>query len=277
VNAAARSAIPAELQKRRQWVVWRREERDDRPTKVPYRAGAPRVRASSTDARTWGTFEQALHALENRDADGVGFVFDAGDPFCGIDLDGCREPGGVWNANAQAIVDRLDSYTEMSPSGDGLHVIVRARLDGGRCRRGPVEMYGQGRYFTITGVRVDGVPHAPMPRQRELDELRARLFPPPVDPRAGSRGPRDVPQSDRGLLERAFAASNGVAFERLFNGNTGGYGSHSEADLALCAHLAYWTGGDPDRIDQLFRTSSLMRDKWERIDYRERTIAKALS
>jgi primase-polymerase (primpol)-like protein len=115
-----------------------------------------------------------------------------------------------------------------------------------------------------------------MPRQRELDELRARLFPPPVSP-SRPPGPRAVLQSDQDLLKRVFAAKNGAQVERLFNGDTTGYGSHSEADLALVAHLAFWTDADPDRIDRLFRSSGLMREKWERADYRVRTIAKALA
>ncbi len=81
---------------------------------------------------------------------------------------------------------------------------------------------------------------------------------------------------DRDLLDKASAASNGASFDALWRGDLSGYGSASEADLALCNHLAFWTGGDPARIDSLFRQSGLMRDKWDREDYRDRTIAKAL-
>jgi putative DNA primase/helicase len=277
VSVADRFAVPADLRSRRQWVVWRRERRGGKETKVPYQAASPRARASSTASDTWAPFEKAVAVVARGEADGAGFVFYEEDPFCGVDLDGCRSEGGELNAAAAAIVAELDSYTELSPSGSGVHVIVRARLDGGRCRRGPVEMYDRGRYFTITGARLAGIPHTPMPRQREIDALRVRLFPQPANTRPEARGPRAVPESDRELLERALAASNGAAFERLWGGDTSGYGSHSEADLALCAHLAYWTGGDPDRIDQLFRSSGLMRDKWERQGYRARTIGKAVS
>ena len=81
---------------------------------------------------------------------------------------------------------------------------------------------------------------------------------------------------DRDLLDKASAASNGADFDALWRGDLSGHGSASEADLALCNHLAFWTGGDPARIDSLFRQSGLMRDKWDREDYRDRTIAKAL-
>lgn len=192
-----------------------------------------------------------------------------------VDLDGCRNESGQLNPIAAAIVDELDSYAEWSPSGSGVHLIARGRLQGRRCRRGPIEIYDRGRYFTVTGQRLEGVPHSPMPRQRELDDLWARLFPKVVSP-PGRSGCRAVPEDDRDLLERVFAAKNGVEVERLFNGDTSCYGSHSEADLALVSHLAFWTNGDPERIDALFRASGLMREKWLRPDYRQRTIAKAL-
>ena len=79
------------------------------------------------------------------------------------------------------------------------------------------------------------------------------------------------------VVKKALAASNGARFSRLWNGDTEGYGSHSEADLALCGMLAFWTGGDAARIDTLFRQSGLYRKKWDRKDYRNRTITEALS
>ena len=262
-----RHDVPADLRKPRQWLVWRYEVRDDEETKVPYRAANPQLRASTTDTRTWGSFEQAVHVLEHGQTDGVGFVF-ADDPFSGIDLDDCRNPKtGELAEWAAAIVDELASYSELSPSATGVHVITRARLRGDGKRRGPVEIYDRGRYFAMTGKRLSGVPWSPMPRQRELDALVARLFPPQVDRPGRATSPRSiVVHYDRELLERAFVARNGNDFQRLWNGDTSGYSSHSEADLALVSHLAFWTGGDPDRIDRLFRSSGLFREKWERAD-----------
>jgi putative DNA primase/helicase len=146
--------IPEELTERPQWVCWCYEERDNKLTKVPktYRGTA----ASSTDESTWTTFECAAAAVgqtSGAGADGIGFVFSDDDPFCGIDLDNCRNPetGDIapW---AQEILDRVgDGYTEISPSGTGIHIIVKGAVRGGGMRRGPVEMYSRGRYFTITG------------------------------------------------------------------------------------------------------------------------------
>ncbi len=156
--------IPQELRELEQWVCWRGEERDGKLTKVPYTAGTVR-RASSTDPTTWSTFEEAFAAYEfGFDAlsdieygepsyDGIGFAFSGGDPFCGVDLDKCRDPetGDIapW---AQEIIDRAhEGYIEVSPSGTGIHIIIQGSVRGGGMRRGPVEMYSRGRYFTITG------------------------------------------------------------------------------------------------------------------------------
>jgi primase-polymerase (primpol)-like protein len=278
MNAGAHFAIPADLRARRQWVGWRRECRDGKATKVPYRATDPRVRASTTDARTWGSFDQAVAAVDRGKAEGIGFVFADSDPFCGIDLDGCRGEEGELSADAAAIVEELDSYTELSPSGRGVHVIVRARLEGARCRRGPVEMYDRGRYFTMTGARLAGLPHAPMPRQQQLHEVRARLFPPTPEPVRPPVAATVIVVDDEQLLVRAHTAANGAKFARLWNGDTSEYGGDdSRADLALISLLVFWTAGDVPRVDRLFRRSGLYRSKWEREDYRVRTITAALS
>ena len=149
--------VPAELAERPQWVCWLYEERDDKRTKVPYTPGTLR-RASSTDLMTWGTFDEAVDAYERSEPpyDGVGFVFSSADPYVGIDLDDCicdiDEYSAMVAPWAQEILDRVDDgYAEISPSGKGIHIIVRGSVRGGGMRRGPVEMYSRARYFAITG------------------------------------------------------------------------------------------------------------------------------
>jgi primase-polymerase (primpol)-like protein len=207
---------------------------------------------------------------------GIGFVFAADDPYCGVDLDGCLDCDHEWlDVKSKEIVEELDSYAEISPSGTGVHVLVRGGWNGDRNRNGSIEVYDHGRYFAMTGEKLAGTPWNPMPRQRQLDELRVRLLPEKTT--AVATFPRPVvARDDREVLERAFAAKNGMDFRRLWNGDTSGYGSHSEADLALLSHLLWWSGGDVDQADRLFRSSGLYRPKWERADYRERTIARAM-
>jgi len=149
------SECPETLREREQWVCWREETRDGKPTKVPVTPGTGGF-ASSTDPETWDAFETALEYTETEHADGVGFVFTDDDPIVGVDLDDCRDPetGDVDDA-AQDIIKRLDSYTEVSPSGTGYHVLITGELPEGRNRRGSVELYDTARFFTVTGDHVD--------------------------------------------------------------------------------------------------------------------------
>jgi putative DNA primase/helicase len=147
--------IPERLAERPQWVCWCLEEREGKPTKVPYVPGTVR-RASSTDLMTWATFSEARAAYEAGEPvayDGLGFVFCSADPFVGIDLDDCCDPNsGEISPWAQEIIDSVqEGYVEISPSGNGVHVIVEGTVRGGGVRRGKVEMYGRERFFTITG------------------------------------------------------------------------------------------------------------------------------
>jgi putative DNA primase/helicase len=142
--------IPRELKARPQWVAWRAV--GDKPDKVPYSAKTGR-RASSTDLLTWGTFEEALVAYENGEYDGLGFVFSSADPYTGLDLDNCVDGEGEIALWALEIVRYFDSYTELSATGTGLHVIVRG--DVPNRRKGEVEVYSSKRFFTVTGHFVE--------------------------------------------------------------------------------------------------------------------------
>jgi putative DNA primase/helicase len=141
--------FPEELRQRHQWVVWKLEERDGKPTKVPYIAGGS-GKASSTDSLTWRSFEEAVQALETGRYNGIGFVFSSGDPFAGVDLDDCRDPEtGELEEWAAKIVEAFGSYAEVSQSGTGVHIIVMGKAPNKK--RGKVEAYSSERYFTMTG------------------------------------------------------------------------------------------------------------------------------
>jgi hypothetical protein len=140
-------------------------------------------------------------------------------------------------------------------------------------------LYSTGRYFTVTGDLLLGAPATIEMRQAQLNHFYAEMFP------ARTPGPETESSgrlmlTDRVLLQKAQNATNGPAVARLWAGDTTGYPSHSEADLALCSHLAFYTGRDPERIDRLFRQSGLMRGKWDERrgaeTYGAQTIARAL-
>jgi hypothetical protein len=265
----------------RQWLCWRIEEREGKPTKVPY-SPLTGEKASTTNPDTWAGYSEAVEAYREHGYSGIGVVFSEDDPFCGVDLDGCLNPeAGEIEVWAREIIEELNSYTEMSPSGKGVHVLVRATLPEGRNRKGRFEAYDRGRYFTVTGKHLAGSPQTIESRQEELRAVLRRVFgeesanghTKPVAP----TDPLHNDLTDGEVIQKALAASNGARFSRLWNGDTSGYGSPSEADLALCGMLVFWTGGDTTRIDTLFRQSGLYRKKWDRNDYRNRTIREALS
>jgi putative DNA primase/helicase len=145
--------VPEEMRTYAHWVVWKLEQRETKPTKVPYIAGGMVKKASSTDSRTWRGFEEAVRAFETGRYSGVGFVFSSGDPFTGVDLDGCRDPEtGELEEWAAEIVAALGGYAEASPSGKGVHIIVRGKVPNKR--RGRIEVYSSERFFTVTGEAI---------------------------------------------------------------------------------------------------------------------------
>jgi hypothetical protein len=155
--------VPEELQQYPQWVVWKAAKITKRDgtvkiTKVPYnpKTGKP---ASTKRRGDWATFDDVCEALLMGGYTGIGFVFTADDPFVGIDLDNCVDESGSLRSDARRAVDELQSFTEKSPSGKGLHIICKGELPGGgHCdNKTGREMYQEGRYFTITADTLEGL------------------------------------------------------------------------------------------------------------------------
>jgi hypothetical protein len=275
------SKVPRELVLMPQWVVWKAALRNGKPTKLPVNPMTGRL-AAIDNSTSWADYESAVEAVGRFKGEGVGFVFTDSDPYTGIDLDDCRDPQtGEIQPWARDIVQALHSYTEISPSQQGVKIWVRGKLAAGKRNRtaleaGEVEIYSRDRYFTVTGQQLPGTPDTIEERQAALTSLHARIF---ASKRNSKKPPAPVGSAvgvdDAELLEHARSAKNGGKFADLWNGDHSGYSSQSEADLALCSMLAFWTGKNRVRMDLLFRQSGLMREKWEREDYRERTITAA--
>lgn len=284
---------PRALLELAQWVSWRKEQRhkpngDIYWTKVPYNPKTGK-KAATNRPETWGTYVEAVAAARRYHHDGVGFVVTTSDPFCGIDLDHCRDAEtGEIEAWARAIVAQMRSYTEVSPSGTGLRILVCGMLPPQHRRDGDIEMYDSGRFFTITGQHLGGMPFDLERRQEALDALHRAVFAARIygvdeaQPIRPSRGQGPTRLDDTAIVKQAQEARNGAKFARLWAGDTSEYGGNqSSADLALCNLLAFWSGGDATRMDRIFRQSGLMRAKWDELrgesTYGARTIAAALA
>lgn len=132
----------------------------------------------------------------------------------------------------------------------------------------------------MTGARLSLTPQTVNERTDDLAEVHDEYLASDDEDSGTTPPPADVESADLTddeIIQYAKNGENSEKFERLWQGDTSGYPSHSEADLTLCNNLAFWTGGDMHQIERLFYQSGLVRDKWRnREDYRERTIQKAI-
>lgn len=264
----------------RQWVCWVWVPRKNgRPQKMPIDPTTGKA-ASVTNRSTWSTLEKALHSRTEFDLEGIGFVFTEEDRFAGIDLDDCRDPETQkitrW---ARKIIEAVNSYSEISPSGTGIKIFLKGEFP--RSAKGEhVEMYDRFRFFTVTGWHVKGTP--PDITQPDPDILLKlyqkcrRLKAPKM-----SESPSATSERRITLLARSDPQKGKSAFRQLFDGDTLGKPSPSEADFALCLKLARLTNCNVYQIDSIFRQSRLFRAKWDRAysdgtTYGQRTIEKAI-
>lgn len=269
--------IPAELMALNQWVVWKFVQKEDRMTKLPYQING--VEADSTNPETWTSFKEACAASVN--FDGIGFVFTEESGIVGVDFDHVVVDG-QWKKTTQDEVFSFKSYSEVSPSGNGIHVYVFAEKPGDKCKKAlsdgtEREMYSKGRFFTVTGEHIEGTPTSVKNAQGAVTKLYNVWFAEQKKKNTSNTGKSPDMEDDQ-ILGICRGAKNADKFSKLFNkGDLTDYNNDaSAADQALCNILAFYTQ-KPEQIDRLFRQSALMRDKWDREDYRNRTIEAALN
>ncbi len=302
-------AIPEELKVLKRWVVWKYVERPgaEKPTKPPYNAATDEL-AESNNSVTWSTFEVALKALETGKYEGLGFMFgyeeSNGITYSGVDLDNLTSPEKWEEANQ--IIKFFDSYAEISPSKQGVHILFKGSKGEGRPRERTkgVEIYDKTHYFTVTGWKVKGAPATVNEREEQLREFYDKIFSSPeakreTDPAEEKRviedrrpepvalppvvshpvAPANPTLSDEEVVAIASRAANGEKFRRLYNdGDISAYDDDdSSGDMALMCVLAFYTK-DPAQLERIFGNSALAgREKWQkRPDYRKRTIEAAL-
>lgn len=234
--------VPRELATRKQWVCWKlAPNHQGKVTKIPYRAKDGRE-AASTRSQDWSTLDEALDAVDKYGLDGVGFVFTDDDPYAGADLDHCIDESGNIHPEAQRLLDQIRSYTELSPSGTGVHVIYKGTVGTGSKVRmgwgGDLELYDRGRYFTFTGRSLNG------------SVVRSSSF--------------ELTEDDK-VIGKCRKGSKG--FIELFDeGDISNYeDDRSRADLALANMIAN-RAKDVDQLERILRRSALVREKWDSAD-----------
>lgn len=259
--------IPEELKDLEQWVCWVGSDKIPRSPKTG-------TNAKSNDSKTWGTFKQAVKACKSFGFDGIGFMFANG--YFGVDLDHCIDRVDF----CDEFVETLQSYAEISRSGSGIHIICKGELPDGARRRNGVEMYSTGRYFILTGKLYNEQYREVKDCTEAIKVLHSKYLP-AVTPKAEPRQPiTPIEMEDAEIIDKARNCKSGYLFNMLYQGNWQGvYSSQSEADLALCNQLAFWTQKNETQMDRIFRASGLYRKKWDEnrggMTYGAITVAKA--
>jgi hypothetical protein len=259
--------IPDELKAINAWLVWRYEDIGSaKPTKVPYNARTGKL-ASVNDPATWCDFDYAVTMV--RDYNGIGFVFRVDNGYTFIDLDYSDDP--VVTQRQIKIFQEFDSYAEISPSGRGLHIIVRGTVPSGR-RRSFVEVYSHARYATFTGNVYHNIGIAE--RQALVTQLWEQMGSGPATHLY--TGDEREKYTDAEILAQAKAAVNGEKFLLLQEGKWQDlYPSQSEADIAYIDIVAFYTQ-NRNQIERLFSLSGLgQRAKARRPDYIQRMILRS--
>lgn len=266
--------LPKELKENALFCLWKYEMRNGRKTKVPYQTNGKR--ADSSNKACFSDFDTVANLTQSYDGIGMGMF----QPFVAVDIDHCVD-GGKLSDMATDIVETLNSYTEYSPSESGVRIVAKAdTLSYDKVKyyinnqKIGLEVYVAGmtnKFVTLTGNTICEAPIAE--RTNEIMAILDKYMQKPVV----ALNPKKIVGSylsDESIIEKSAKSKQGEKFSALWNGEF--ETSHSEADQALCAVLAFWCGGDTEQMDRLFRKSKLYREKWERNDYREMTLQKAL-
>lgn len=259
--------IPKELKQLKQWVCWC----GDKLPKNPYTGG----NAQSNNKDTWADFDTACNAVTKYNFDGIGFMFANG--YFGVDLDKCIDNQDF----IDEFVETLQSYTEFSRSAKGIHIICKGDLPEGRRRCDNVEMYQTGRYFIMTG-NLYNTCYASILNCTESIKILHNKYLYSESPKVLPKQVQKLDLTDTEIIDKARNCKTGGVFNLLYSGNWEGlHSSQSEADLALCNHLAFWCQRDENQVDRIFRSSGLYRDKWDTKrganTYGQNTVAKAVS
>lgn len=278
------SNIPDELKQLNNWCVWKFEKRNGKRTKIPFNAATGEF-AKSNDKSTWSSYETAVNA---EGVDGIGFFFEP--PYLGIDIDDIDDDlhrfkqGDKLDNIVSEFNEAFKSYTEVSPSGNGLHIIVKGKIPGSRRRKGNIEMYDSGRFFTMTGKNIGKYKDVTEVSEQVFKTIYEKYLPDNTVkyPTTNNYQENIHNLSEIDVINEIYNSKQAKLFDDLMKGNYEPYyTSHSEADMALANILAFWCAKDYSQMDSIFRQSNLYRDKWDEkrknSTYGEQTLFKAIN
>jgi len=267
--------VPDDLKKIDRWVLWTQMERNGKLTKVPTSVDGQPINFLESSNRM--PFDKAITDLaDSVTATGIAFVFSEDDDLMGIDIDDCLRIDGL-HTSIDDLVRRMDTYTEVSPSGRGLKLFMRGRKPNGRCTTtkiegaARIEVFSEKRMFTVTGNHYSGTPRDIRGNQAEIEKacrqyLGGSTQRPVVHHDRHPQPLAELSAEDQQVVERAGASRRGETFRRLFDEGDlrGNRQDRSSGDQTLCNILADLCGPDGrDQVDRIFRRSALIRGKWD--------------
>ncbi len=254
--------IPEELKKYPHWINWKLVDGEKRPAK--------KLKTGHM------TFEQAASKSEK-----VGFVLSASDPFVCFDFDKCIEDGEITDPRVASVVKQLNSYTEISQSGTGLHVFVKGRKPGDRSRtdKGKVEIYDKDRFIAVTGNVFQGKSTIKR-RPRAIKEIYSEIFGDETSPSGADKAssPTSLPncRDKDDTLDRIHHSKDAFKFDEFLNEGARAGSDRSASDQSFFNMLAFYSRGNVEVMKEIAFESALYRSKWDRTDYINRTINVAL-
>ena len=276
-------AIPRDFKDLNNWVLWKYILKDGKWTKIPYQV--TNRSADSTKSATWTTFDNAVKAYGTGKFSGIGFCIGDSGLTC-VDIDHEDE----WKkGKLDKLLDGLNNkyYMETSPSGNGYHLWIKATKPNGMgCKSKSfhdnfVEIYNSKRFMTMTGVVING--HTSIQEaQTELETVFAPLMPKPKTPQIPTQQHTPLNLDDKAIVDliissAARGTSGAITFCNLHNNGSPDGKDYSGNELAYFNSLAFYTGNNAAQMDRIYRSGAMMRDKWNREDYRQRTLDKAMA
>lgn len=271
--------IPQEMKELPNWVAFKSQPSKTKPGKYDKQLINPNIEmetvwAKANDSGTWASFDKAINYAIQNNCQGVAFALQKNLDFCCIDLDGCIGEDGKINDGARTVLKEFgNTYCEKSISGKGLHVFCKGKLPENFIQRNEIiEMYNDVRFISMTGMKLKYSENK-LNEINSLSEINKKYL--------GERPNVEIPKPNYATLEKdeqfiIDKLKGNVKYNALLSGDFSAFGNdHSKADISLCMGIAFYTR-DKSKIDNIFRQSGLYREKWDKGNYGNITIEKAM-